>query len=110
MKVFITISLLILFLCVNPTSYSRSQEYKLYTERARITLSGSAGIEESVIHYWQMTAAKMKIKVDFDINNGVLSSVREFSFQLPVKNLKGGNELMNKNAYESLKYKDFPEI
>lgn len=67
-------------------------------------------IGTSNIHDWDMTAVNFAFDANFTVKGADVQDVSALSFVLPVKNLKGKEDLLNSRAYKALKEEQFDKI
>ncbi|WP_304063459.1 YceI family protein [Pedobacter glucosidilyticus] len=67
-------------------------------------------IGTSNIHDWDMTAINFICDANFTVKGTDVQDVSALSFVLPVKNLKGKEDLLNSRAHKALKEEQFDKI
>lgn len=67
-------------------------------------------IGTSNIHDWTMVATSTTGEAQLTVKGGQLSDITALTFTLPVKNLKGKEDLLNSRAYKAMKADKNPNI
>ncbi len=93
-----------LFTFIYPPTTSAQNTYKIGAG-SQIKVIGTSNI-----HDWDMTAVNFAFDAKFTVEGTDVQDVSALSFVLPVKNLKGKEDLLNSRAHKALKEEQFDKI
>ncbi|WP_411275475.1 YceI family protein [Daejeonella sp.] len=105
-KYFSRFLLLITVLSIHAfTQKATGQSSYKSTVGSQIKVNGTSNI-----HDWIMSATNFNCEGSFLLKNDQLQDVTALNFSLPVTNLKGKEDLLNKRAHKALKAEQFSRI
>lgn len=102
----ITLSKITLLIAINFTlSIAAIAQTNYHTQVVDIKLNGTSNL-----HDWEMKAISGTSDASFVVDNDKVTSLSKMNFSLPVKNLKSGHGVMDKNTYKALNNDVNPNI